>query len=267
MSFDPSFSGFVVNEKTESKRSKSFLKDSLERSLFYSAYSFAIGRLGIATFDDSAGGWSDYSRSNSTLYSEHDSCSFVIEQRKKFGEWRMRGPVILLEYDVARYQSSCRCRCHSNAGLCHLLGQNDQPRKCWSFQRVSLSYSGESRAYCFNSTMASCVSSSHHRTSKMTATFDQIYPSISPSWLNNPCGMRTRLMYPALRKRGRLFSDRFLEKTYLVEDRNHMINNDYFVSSSRPCEEQLMHRSPIARNSTKKNWKVFKRGCKENSAT
>jgi len=28
------------------------------------------------------------------------------------------------------------------------------------------------------------------------------------------------------------FSYRFLEKTYLIEERNHTVNNDYFVSEN-----------------------------------
>lgn len=66
----------------------------------FSAYTLTIGGLGTAAFDDSIGGWSDYSRSNSALCGKDQSSSF--NERA----WRMKEESncwIFLEYDVARW--------------------------------------------------------------------------------------------------------------------------------------------------------------------
>ena len=70
----------------------------------------------------------------------------------------------------------------------------------------------------------------------MTVMFDRILPSILLFWPRIPRGTTTFV------ERGHetltfSLSTRFLEKTYLIEERNLTVNNDYFVSVARSIDD------------------------------
>lgn len=60
----------------------------------------------------------------------------------------------------------------------------------------------------------------------MIVMFDRTWRNIYPHWLIIHYGRKSSI---ELSGNSPLFVFRFLEKTYLIEERNHTVNNDHFV--------------------------------------